>query len=225
MEKLPSFVVNGGIKLPIGYRFCPTDEELVIHYLKRKAFSHPLPASVIPDFHVFSAHPSRLPGVGDPKEKRYFFSHREDHFHKRPVAYGYWKTIGKDKQIVASDSNQVVGMRKTLVFCEAKRPREARIQWVMHELRLLPSETSSNPSYQMAPADWAVYRIFQKRKLKRTGSNGRLSDTRKVQRLEDEKIKPSFIDFTVLYGSDTGPPPPGSPSLSEGSEIASNKLD
>ncbi|XP_028797574.1 NAC domain-containing protein 83 [Neltuma alba] len=224
MEKLPSFVVSGGVKLPIGYRFCPTDEELVIHYLKRKVFSHPLPASVIPDFDVFAAHPSRLPGVGDSKEKRYFFSHRREHIHKRPAASGYWKTIGNDKQIIASENNRVVGMRKTLVFCEAKRSREARTRWVMHELRLLPSETPSYPSHQVAAADWAVYRIFQKRKLKRRGSNGQLSNMRKVQGLEEE-IKPSFIDFTAECGSDTGPPPPSSPCSSESSEIASNKLD
>ncbi|KAK4279317.1 hypothetical protein QN277_011115 [Acacia crassicarpa] len=66
MQKLPSFVVNGGIKLPIGYYFCPTDEEFVIHYLNRKAFSHPLPASVIPDVNVFAAHPRRLLGPSFP---------------------------------------------------------------------------------------------------------------------------------------------------------------
>lgn len=61
MEK-SSFVVNGGIRLPIGYRFRPTDEELIVHYLKRKAFALPLPASVIPDFDVFHADPWTLPG-------------------------------------------------------------------------------------------------------------------------------------------------------------------
>ncbi|KAK4282214.1 hypothetical protein QN277_013617 [Acacia crassicarpa] len=227
MQKLPSFVVNGGIKLPIGYRFCPTDEELVIHYLNRKAFSHPLPASVIPDVDVFAAHPRRLPGVVDSKEKRYFFSHRKDRMdNKRPAGSGYWKTIGNDKQIVASDSNQVVGMKKILVFCEAKRSREARTRWVMHELRLLPSQTPSYPSHQMAGAEWAVYRVFQKRKLKRKGCNSQVSNMREVQRLEEEEeIKPSLIDFTVEYGSDTAPPPPSSPCFSEGSEISSNKLD
>ena len=57
-----NFVVNGGIKMPIGYRFHPTDEELVVHYLKRKALSLPLPASVIPEFDVFQTDPWSLPG-------------------------------------------------------------------------------------------------------------------------------------------------------------------
>lgn len=62
MERLQNLVVNGGIKLPIGYRFCPTDEELVIHYLKRKIFAEPLPASVISDFDVFRTEPWEFPG-------------------------------------------------------------------------------------------------------------------------------------------------------------------
>ncbi|URD93934.1 ANAC083 transcription factor [Musa troglodytarum] len=34
-------------RLPPGFRFHPTDEELVVQYLKRKVFSCPLPASFI----------------------------------------------------------------------------------------------------------------------------------------------------------------------------------
>ncbi|KAH0973434.1 hypothetical protein GBA52_025590 [Prunus armeniaca] len=63
MEKLPNFVINGGVKMPVGYRFHPTDEELVIHYLKRKVHAAPLPASIIPDFDVFHTHPWGLPGT------------------------------------------------------------------------------------------------------------------------------------------------------------------
>lgn len=63
MEKTSNYVVNGGgIRLPVGYRFCPTDEELVGHYLKRKVFDLPLPASVIPEFDVFLTDPWGLPG-------------------------------------------------------------------------------------------------------------------------------------------------------------------
>jgi len=56
------FVVKGGIKLPIGFRFCPTDQELLLHYLKNKAFAQQLPASVIPETDIFQTHPCLLPG-------------------------------------------------------------------------------------------------------------------------------------------------------------------
>ncbi|KAI4348355.1 hypothetical protein L6164_009088 [Bauhinia variegata] len=227
MEKLPGSVVNGGLKLPIGYRFCPTDEELVIHYLKRKALAQPLPASVIPEFDVLQTDPRGLPGVGDLKERRYFFSNRRDHAYgnisRRAAGSGYWKYTGKDKKIVVSASNKLVGIRKTLVFCEGKRSHVTNFRWIMHELRLVVSASASYPC-QMSVSDWAVYRIFQKkRKLKRKASNGKPCNSRKVQTLED-KIKPSFIDFMVECGDDSSPPPPCSPCFSEGSDTAFNKF-
>jgi hypothetical protein len=48
--------------LPIGFRFRPTDEELVLHYLRRKAFSCPLPADIIPVADLARIHPSDLRG-------------------------------------------------------------------------------------------------------------------------------------------------------------------
>uniref|UniRef100_F6GT24 NAC domain-containing protein n=1 Tax=Vitis vinifera TaxID=29760 RepID=F6GT24_VITVI len=50
-------------KLPMGYRFLPTDEELVVYYLINKAFYRPLPAEVIPDIRereFYSSPPSDL---------------------------------------------------------------------------------------------------------------------------------------------------------------------
>jgi hypothetical protein len=53
MESAPVLVRHaGGVaalrQLPPGFRFRPTDEELVVQYLRRKAFGVPLPAAVIP---------------------------------------------------------------------------------------------------------------------------------------------------------------------------------
>jgi len=53
-ERAPVLVrhAGGGVEalrqLPPGFRFRPTDEELVVQYLRRKAFGVPLPAAVIP---------------------------------------------------------------------------------------------------------------------------------------------------------------------------------
>lgn len=61
MEKI-NFVKNGVLRLPPGFRFHPTDEELVLQYLKRKVFSCPLPASIIPEVDVCKFDPWDLPG-------------------------------------------------------------------------------------------------------------------------------------------------------------------
>lgn len=63
MEKTNAGVGNGDIELPIGFRFRPTDEELLLHYLIRKIYSLPLPATVITQLDVFSFNPWDLPGM------------------------------------------------------------------------------------------------------------------------------------------------------------------
>jgi hypothetical protein len=62
-EKMMNFVKkNGEVRLPPGFRFHPTDEELVVQYLKRKVFSLPLPASIIPQVDLCKSDPWDLPG-------------------------------------------------------------------------------------------------------------------------------------------------------------------
>jgi len=63
MEVEKRIVVNGGMKLPIGYRFHPTEQELILHYLLPKAFASPLPSSIIPVFDLFFSHPLSFPGL------------------------------------------------------------------------------------------------------------------------------------------------------------------
>ncbi|KAL7241316.1 hypothetical protein ACSBR2_006857 [Camellia fascicularis] len=139
MEKF-NFVTNGVLRLPPGFRFHPTDEELVLQYLKRKVFSCPLPASIIPEFDVCKSDPWDLPG--ELKQEKYFFSTREAKYRNgnrsnRATGSGYWKATGIDKQIVSCRSNQVVGMKKTLVFYRGKPPHGSRTDWIMHEYRLI----------------------------------------------------------------------------------------
>uniref|UniRef100_J3MIW8 NAC domain-containing protein n=1 Tax=Oryza brachyantha TaxID=4533 RepID=J3MIW8_ORYBR len=45
--------------LPPGFRFRPTDEELVVHYLRRRALDTPLPPAVdIPDVRLLAVSPA-----------------------------------------------------------------------------------------------------------------------------------------------------------------------
>ncbi|XP_022774213.1 NAC domain-containing protein 83-like [Durio zibethinus] len=223
-----NFAANGGIKMPLGYRFRPTDEELVVHYLKRKALNLPLPASVIPEFDVFHTDPWSLPG--NLKENRYFFSTRygndgNNKYKRVEAGSGYWKPVGKEKPILASGSNQVVGMRKALIFRERNPSNETKTRWLLHQFHLVGSVVTLNltlMSKRELFRDWLVFRVFQRtRKVKKHGVISNNSQITSVVTV------PSCIDFTLEDCSIFGPPPPqpSSPSSSEITEDSSNGLD
>ncbi|XP_058179916.1 NAC domain-containing protein 83-like [Rhododendron vialii] len=227
--KPASLVKNGGIlKIPVGFRFHPTDDELLVHYLKRKVHSLPLPAAVIPELDVFQYNPWDLPG--DSKEKRYFFFGKRNSNVNRcnqmiSAGSGHWKGIGKEKQVMASSgSNQtasIIGVRKTLVFFKGKkRPRGFRsTHWIMHEFQLMGSSaTTLNACQQKLMTEmegWAVCCIHRKKaKSKRSSTRAKNGNTtRKV----GIKIRPSSVttDMATKDNSESGPPDqPSSPSCS-----------
>ncbi|KAJ1383239.1 NAC domain [Sesbania bispinosa] len=195
MDKI-NFVKNGELRLPPGFRFHPTDEELVVQYLKRKAFSCPLPASIIPEVDVCKLDPWDLPG--DLEQERYFFSTKEAKYpngnrSNRATNSGYWKATGLDKQIVTSKGNHVVGMKKTLVFYRGKPPHGSRTDWIMHEYRL--HNTSSQTQVvqkQSHMENWVLCRIFLKRRgSAKSGGEGIES----IDNISHNKVRNSRVVF------------------------------
>lgn len=192
MEKV-NFVKNGELRLPPGFRFHPTDEELVMQYLKRKVFSCPLPASIIPEVDVCKSDPWDLPGALE--QERYFFSTKEAKYpngnrSNRATHSGYWKATGLDKQIVTSKGNHVVGMKKTLVFYRGKPPHGSRTDWIMHEYRLLnsPPPTCSHSQGPVVPMEnWVLCRIFLKRR----------SGAKNGEEKEMENLRPSLDHINI----------------------------
>lgn len=49
--------------LPPGFRFHPTDEELIVYYLCNQYTSKPCPASFIPEVDIYKFDPWELPGI------------------------------------------------------------------------------------------------------------------------------------------------------------------
>ncbi|CAL0308237.1 unnamed protein product [Lupinus luteus] len=199
-----NFVQNGEVRLPPGFRFHPTDEELVVQYLKRKVFSFPLPASIIPEVDVCKSDPWDLPG--DLEQERYFFSTKEAKYpngnrSNRATNSGYWKATGLDKQIVTSKGNnkQGVGMKKTLVFYRGKPPHGSRTDWIMHEYRLLNTTLSHSQIGVVPLENWVLCRIFLK---KRGGKNvedtnidiGKFGNNKK-NKVRKNTSKVVFYDF------------------------------
>lgn len=57
------FTYMAGISLPPGFRFHPTDQELVGYYLKRKTDELEIELEVIPVIDLYKFDPWDLPGI------------------------------------------------------------------------------------------------------------------------------------------------------------------
>lgn len=57
----PETMANPATSLPPGFRFHPTDEELILHYLRNRASSAPCPVSIIAEVDIYKFDPWDLP--------------------------------------------------------------------------------------------------------------------------------------------------------------------
>lgn len=56
----------------------------------------------------------------------------------RATKTGYWKSTGKDRQIMARVTKVLIGTKKTLVFYSGRVPNGIKTNWVIHEYHLHP---------------------------------------------------------------------------------------
>ncbi|TKY58263.1 CCR4-NOT transcription complex subunit 7/8 [Spatholobus suberectus] len=150
--------------LPPGFRFHPTDEELISYYLTNKISDSNFTGKAIADVDLNKCEPWELPGKAKMGQKEwYFFSLRDRKYPtgvrtNRATNTGYWKTTGKDKEIFNSVTSELIGMKKTLVFYKGRAPRGEKTNWVMHEYRI-----HSKSSFRTNKQDeWVVCRVFRK---------------------------------------------------------------
>ncbi|WMV34592.1 hypothetical protein MTR67_027977 [Solanum verrucosum] len=155
-----------GISLPPGFRFHPTDQELVGYYLKRKTDELEIELEVIPVINLYKFDPWDLPEKSFlPKRDMewYFFCSRDKKYPNgsrtnRATNSGYWKATGKDKKVVCKPA--VVGYRKTLVFYRGRAPLGDRTDWVMHEYRLCDDVSQGTHSFQ---GPFALCRVIKRK--------------------------------------------------------------
>ncbi|KAI5582696.1 hypothetical protein POPTR_007G109100v4 [Populus trichocarpa] len=151
--------------LPPGFRFHPTDVELVKYYLKRKVLGKKFHFQAIAEIEINKYAPWDLPNKSCLRTrdlKWYFFCPTEKKYasgvrKKRATDIGYWKTTGKDRSV--QYKNEVVGMIKTLVFHIGKPPRGERTDWVMYEYRLEEKELADKG---IAQDEYVLCQIFKK---------------------------------------------------------------
>ncbi|KAK9079791.1 hypothetical protein SSX86_001464 [Deinandra increscens subsp. villosa] len=175
-EMTLSVNVNGQSKVPPGFRFHPTEEELLHYYLRKKVANEKIDLDVIRDVDLNKLEPWDIQvkcKIGStPQNDWYFFSHKDKKYPtgtrtNRATAVGFWKATGRDKVIYSSVTR--IGMRKTLVFYKGRAPHGQKSDWIMHEYRLddhtiiNQDACGSNLCDSTQEDGWVVCRVFTKK--------------------------------------------------------------
>ncbi|GAB2267410.1 hypothetical protein Dimus_002393 [Dionaea muscipula] len=173
------------LAVPPGFRFHPTDEELLCYYLKKKVSFEAIDLDVIREVDLNKLEPWDLKdrcriGSG-PQNEWYFFSHKDKKYPtgtrtNRATAAGFWKATGRDKAIYNHTNSDKIGMRKTLVFYTGRAPHGHKTDWIMHEYRLLHLHDNNHHHHLSIHHDniiqedgWVVCRVFRKKNHPRGG--------------------------------------------------------
>ncbi|CAB4286692.1 unnamed protein product [Prunus armeniaca] len=127
--------------IPPGWRFCPTDEELIVFYLRNRTWNN----SRIIHLDIYDFTPMQLAEYFEIPEDpvMFFYTTRKRKYKngKRPsrtANIGYWKATGKDTPINEIDGS--VGVKKSLVFYLGQQKEGKKTDWIMHEYTLQKEE-------------------------------------------------------------------------------------
>ena len=154
------------LELP-GFRFHPTEEELLEFYLKQAAEGKKLKFDIIPRVQLYRHEPWELPGLARIGEREWYFFVPRDHRKQqqarpsRTTERGFWKATGSDRAVrCAADPKRLIGHKKTLVFYEGRAPRGTKTDWVMNEYRLPDAAAAAAGNQQQE--DIVLCKIYRK---------------------------------------------------------------
>ncbi|MQM21528.1 hypothetical protein Taro_054570 [Colocasia esculenta] len=157
-----------------GFRFHPTEEELVEFYLRRKVEGKRFNVELITYLDLYRYDPWELPALAAIGEKEWFFYVPRDRKYRngdrpnRVTTSGYWKATGADR-LIRTEGSRSIGLKKTLVFYSGKAPKGIRTSWIMNEYRLPQTDkdrygikvrTHASPSGH--PAEISLCRVYKR---------------------------------------------------------------
>ncbi|XAR49194.1 hypothetical protein NMG60_11032299 [Bertholletia excelsa] len=145
-----------------GFRFHPTEEELIEFYLRRKVEGKRFNVELITFLDLYRYDPWELPALAAIGEKEWYFYVPRDRKYRngdrpnRVTTSGYWKATGADRMI-RTENFRAIGLKKTLVFYSGKAPKGIRTSWIMNEYRLPQHETE-----RLQKAEISLCRVYKR---------------------------------------------------------------
>ncbi|XP_016438875.1 NAC domain-containing protein 90 [Nicotiana tabacum] len=147
------------VEISPGFRFYPTEEELISFYLHNKLEGkRPELDRVIPVVTIYNLDPWHLPNLpgelcmGDTEQWFFFVPMQEREARGgrpcRTTTSGYWKATGSPTYVYSSES-KVIGVKKSMVFYKGKAPTGRKTKWKMNEYRAIEQETSTSSTFSI----------------------------------------------------------------------------
>nr|POE66314.1 nac transcription factor 32 [Quercus suber] len=202
---------------PPGFRFDPTDRELVKYYLKPRVLNKPLPELSFMEVDLYNQNPDTLAEQNiDYGEKIwYFFTPRNRKYQNgsrpnRAAGDGYWKANGADVQI--KEKGVIIGFKKTLSFMRGKPPKGEKTGWIMHEYKINAPTPTKRSENDMRLDDCVLCRIYNKKERIRNEDEDHSKDASSISLPEDdrrelmENFNGAGQDYENLSNNNVPPP-------------------
>nr|CAD1819355.1 unnamed protein product [Ananas comosus var. bracteatus] len=156
------------LSLPPGFRFFPTDVELLVHYLSKKVSGQLFSLPVITDIELYKFDPWDLPGhcLGRRSGTSLAQGTASIQTGRGRTAWRVGLLEGnRDGQGHHGGGNNKLGIKKALVFYVGKAPKGSKTNWIMHEYRLC-SDNNNIPLLATPNShrldEWVLCRIYKR---------------------------------------------------------------
>ncbi|KAK5777103.1 protein FEZ-like [Gossypium arboreum] len=135
-----------GDKLPVGFRFLPTDVELVTHYLINKVIYNPFSSFIFQEINateLYTKSPKNSVQFCNGEREWFFFIYMDmniDNMHNKAIEkggdeLGFWQSIG-DRKCVKDTNGNILATKITFIYFSGSPSHRKKTHWRIDEFRL-----------------------------------------------------------------------------------------